>query len=61
MTRIRNVSPLGDLHVTGFGAVAAGAVIDTDDQTLIDSPDFEPVTDTNVKPAPDSPATTEKE
>lgn len=40
MTRIRNVSPLGDLIIGGV-AVAAGEVIDTDDKTLVESEHFE--------------------
>ncbi|HET6915889.1 MAG TPA: hypothetical protein VFH56_07335 [Acidimicrobiales bacterium] len=43
MTRIRNVSPFGDLIIAGHGVVKAGDVIDTDDKSLIDSPNFEAV------------------
>ena len=43
MTRIRNVSPFGDLIIAGHGVVAHGAEIETDDQSLIDSPNFEAV------------------
>ena len=41
MTRIRNVSPFGDLIIAGHGVVERGAEIETDDKTLIDSPHFE--------------------
>ena len=43
MTRIRNVSPFGDLIIAGHGVVEYGAEIETSDKTLIESPHFETV------------------
>jgi hypothetical protein len=43
VTRIRNVSPFGELIIAGHGVVAPGGEIETDDKTLIESPNFEQV------------------
>lgn len=51
MTRIRNASSFGDLIVNGHGVIASGEEIETDDRSLIESPNFEVVAQATRKVA----------